>query len=468
MGSKLYGVTHNATTGQAVIRVPKVLKVSIGLLKGPDINVKIAPDGKWHVRLGDGKTKGTVSKFNTKEEAKTFYYASKANVPVRAYPAKLPYFSFSRSVGDDGLYEADFDAIEAHGPVPTSIPIFLVDNDPLDAGMAYWSASELRCKGDGRDAMRNVAFSAGNEEIAKTYADKGEKYFPIIGGCETFGCIFAQRDDKGRKGPCGPKGKLIFQLALQPMVGGTAFLDTTSRHSIGDLHSCLETIKLITGKGVPERGRIIGIPLLLVLKHMSSKTADGKKATYYTTHIEYRGPGAGAEIIHQLMESSAMFNSDFAALPSGPAVPDEIPVLDAEEIVDVRFGTETEQAEIHTAEFTDGEVEPDEEADESHELQDDEPAVVEVKAPPPVAQARAGISKSGQTTKKRSERILTLANTAGKVDSAKIIDLMEKISKVKIQGAKSLTPPEHKAVEGALADLEALSKEELMAALAAQ
>ncbi len=42
----LYGITHQAD-GSLIIREPRILKVGIGLPRGPSINVWIAPDGKW-------------------------------------------------------------------------------------------------------------------------------------------------------------------------------------------------------------------------------------------------------------------------------------------------------------------------------------------------------------------------------------------------------------------------------------
>jgi Recombination directionality factor-like len=454
MGNRLYGVTHDITTGEVMIRVPKVVKVSLGMSKGPDLHVRIAPDGKWIVRVGDGRTKALETKsFDTMEEAKAFYDSKRSTVATRVFPAKLPYFTFTRK-GADENYEVDWQTTAAHGPSPTQLNIFLTSQEPFQFGMEMWGASELRCSGDGMDAQRLVTISKGYEEIAAKYEKAGERYFPIEKGCSAFGCEYAQADDDDKKGPCGAKGTLLFQLGNTPMIGMSCFLSTTGKTSIQQLNSCLATIKGLTGRGDPMRGTVVGIPLQLVIRPLQAKK-NGKTIKFWAVHVEYRGAGAGMEIIEKLMEAGNQFHGQIPAaleLPPG----NEIKMPPA-----VDLGTEAQQAVDHNAEFTVDENDND----GDHILEDDISVSTPAPPKPPLTTVRQEISKSGQAQKKRSERIIALAQKGG-IQSGLIVNHLDGKANGKLLKKESLLPAEHEAVEKALTELEGMGKDQLAALFA--
>lgn len=469
MASKLYGLTHDVETGDVLIRTPKAIKISIGLPKGPDIHVKITPDGRWGVRIGDGKNKGSVSAFATMEEAQAFYNERRSKVPERIYPAKLKYFTFSR-MSADGNYEPDWEAIRLHGPEPISIPIFFTETSPLDTQMELWSATELRCYGDGLDAHRLVTFPEGYETEASKAKAVGEKYYGIARGCVECGCPYAQPPSKeGKKGPCGPKGKLFLQLAYLPILGVTSYLYTTGKNSIKQLFSSIYTMKKIIGHGDPEAGSIVGIPLWLVAKEFRTKTPDGKMGKFVGLHVEFRkGAGGRSTIFDELMEAG-LSNPGIPELSAGSSSTLTLEAVSTTEALR-QLGSEEEQAQAHNAEFVaevDGEELETDEGGDQGELHDDDIAVAQPAAPkPPLSQVRQDISKSGQAQKKRGSRIFELATKNGVSAKDLVVYLGNKIGRALEPGAAQLTPDEDAKIEKALVDLEAMDKAKLATEIA--
>ena len=168
--------------------------------------------------------------------------------------------------------------------------IFL-DNWPLEQSMQTWTATELKCEGNGIDARRRVDWAKSPEE--QKLADKakaaGEKYFDIINGCYSRGCPFAAGD----RPLCKPHSRLNLQLAYNPMLGGTAVFDTTGWRSGGNLFSCLEQIRTITGRGNPDDGVVAGIPLKMVLRPYRT-SHNGQAATQYGVSLQLRAEDAAS------------------------------------------------------------------------------------------------------------------------------------------------------------------------------
>ncbi len=296
----MYGVTHNMD-GTARVQVPKTVKVGIGLPAGPSIYAYINGEKQWVVVVGkEGRA------FPNKQEAQKFYRATKPNAPKREYPQRLPFFIFTR-VSPDGTFEPEWDAIESCGPLPTEVDIVFVSDEPFTASYQMWTATERKCEGDGQDAMRICSMAATDEEkaLAKQAEAKGEKYFPIKGGCWMHGCRFSKPPDERHPAPCRPHGRLLFQLFNAIRLGGTAYYDTTGFRSISQIYSCLETFKTVSGKGRPENGFVAGIPLKLVLRPY--KVAhNGKSATQYGVALEFRASSA-IELKKQLVEHAVQY-----------------------------------------------------------------------------------------------------------------------------------------------------------------
>lgn len=343
----LYGITHE-TNGDLIIREPKILKVGIGLPKGPALNVWIAPDGKWKVRFGYKNDEAKTATLSTRKAAEDLFHDKLASAPVCPFPRKIGYFTFSKpSIDDSGKEQflPDFDAIEAHGPTPTEIDIVLLDDDPFAGAYQMWSSSELRCKGDGINAMRLVTMATGDEKPAAQLAiEAGEKYF-AIGGCWTEGCPYSKettRNGKPQPSACKPGGDLKFQLASNIRVGGTAYLHTTGFRSISSIFSSLHRISALTG------GRLSGIPLKMVLRPFKTNH-NGQSATQYAVALEFRAPDV-ATLRQKLLET--VFEYRAAAGITAPAQHTraiEAPVVDA--VTDVEDDDPPIGAEAMAAEF---------------------------------------------------------------------------------------------------------------------
>jgi hypothetical protein len=350
----MYGLTH-ALDGSLIIREPKILKVGIGLPKGKAISVWIAPDKKWRVTYGYKKDEQKTASVGTRAEAEAMYRQYLPSAPICPYPRKTTFFMFSKPSIEDGReqFVPDFDAIEAHGPMPTEIDIVLLEDSPFAGAYQMWSASELRCKGDGVNAMRLVAMATAAEKEAATEATAaGEKYFPIA-GCWTGGCQYAVEttvNGKVQPSMCKPGGDLKFQLACNIRVGGTAYFHTTGYRSISSIFSSLHRIATLTG------GRLAGIPLKMCLRPFRTNH-NGQAATHYAVALEFRAPDP-ATLSRKLMESVWEFK----------APPPAVRMIEASEAED---STPIISAEAMAAEFY-----PDADDEETE------------AAPPPAAQVK--------------------------------------------------------------------------------
>jgi hypothetical protein len=312
----MFGLTHDLD-GAVILREPKILKVGIGLPRGRALNCWIHNDGRWYFRRGvkgsDGKLKFETpikEGLKTRAEAERYYRDNYASAEICSYPRKLSFFTFTRPViGEDGaeVFEPDFEAIEAHGPMPTEIDIVFLDDNPFSGAYQMWSTSELRCKGDGCNAMRVLSMASTPEEkaLAQEAKERGEKYFPIINGCWTNGCVYSKEsvDSRGRPqpAPCGPGADLKFQLARNIRVGGTAYFHTGGIRSITQTHSSIERIRTLTS------GRLAGIPLKMVLRPYRTKH-NGQAATQYGVSLEFRAEDVES-LRKNLIEQAFKFRS---------------------------------------------------------------------------------------------------------------------------------------------------------------
>ena len=329
----MYGLTHDLD-GAPIVRVPKVVKVQIGQPKGPDVAVYIATDGTWRVLYNNSKSVaegGKLRAYSGKDrvQAEAIYRdlitsATEGSAPKlikgprcenRKFPSKLPYFTFSKQVGD-GTYEPDWDTIEVHGHCPTDIEIVMMNNHSFQAQFQMWSASELLCTGDGINAERNAAkLPGGHQEAAAAALKAHQKMFPIVRGCRSCGCAYALPGEKNGKPtapPCKPHGMLQFQLLSSIRLGGTAQIDTTSFRSVHQLFSCIHSILEFTGNGVPERGWVSSIPLILMLRPF--KTEHGRA---YAVSLEFRAESVTA-LRTKIIEAGSTFRAAIDMVPPAP------------------------------------------------------------------------------------------------------------------------------------------------------
>lgn len=338
---KLYGILQDAQTGESLVRPSRNLKLSIGLPgQAPDIHVRIDPTGEWVIQAG-----AKSPRFKTRAEAEAAYPALLNSCGQRKAPKKLPYFTVTRLTSKGGQ-EADFGAIEALGPVPTEVELALFgrrEEDVCDAGYQLWTKTELRCKGDGRDAERLVTLASPAQKAdADAARAAGQRYFKIPGGCwGVAGCKYW----KAEQG-CKPHMSLWFQLARYPILGGCAGYDTTSFKSIRIVAAQIEQI-------FQQLGALDGLRVILSLHPYKTKSG----AAYYV-----RLNGAAASTVQ---------------LP--PPVPAE--------------QSEQAQAAAFTGEFTGAEDEPGETFEDHHEPEpeDDEPAEPD---PAPTPQAEKTVAQA--------------------------------------------------------------------------
>lgn len=366
----LYGITHDSETGDAIISLPRILKVSIGVPKGPDKHVWIDRAGKWQVEIGTrngNKREKKRHPFETMEEARAFYDRTEAG--ERPYPISLQYFTFTKS-GHSGAQTPDWEAINKHGPLPTSIDIVFIEEGPLDREFQYWNSAELICHGDGKDAERLVSFGPGLQnqyaKIAKQAGEEGKRRFQVKGGCAMGDCPYYQNNNlrTGRKpldvATCKSHGELRFQLLDNPMLGGTAYFVTTGKKSIRNLFNSFKSFYAYTPS-------IAGIPMQLVVGPYKTKTPDKKTVTKYAVHLQFRADSAPA-LIRKMIAAATEFRragvtEGLQALPvgttppalAGPKRPEPTP---AEEQVEARRFTE---------EFIAGAPDPDDETPEEEE-----------------------------------------------------------------------------------------------------
>lgn len=310
----MFGITHELD-GSLIIREPKILKVGIGLPKGPALTVWIAADGKW--KLARGYAKDAIQTFtcDTRAQAEELYWKQLPGAPVCPYPRKAPYFLFTKSaiVNGEERFVPDFDAIEAHGSMPTEIDIIPMDDSPFTGSYQMWSSSDLRCSGDGVTASRVLSMAATPEEkaLATEAAQAGLKHFPILGACWTGDCRFS-KEANGKPSLCKPGGDLKFQLASNLRVGGTAYFHTTGFRSISSIFSSLQRISMLTS------GRLAGVPLKMVLRPFRSNH-NGQAATHHAVSLEFRAPDVKA-LREKLLESVFSFRELAAGEPARPTV----------------------------------------------------------------------------------------------------------------------------------------------------
>jgi len=360
---KLYGITHDPSTGVAQVRVPRAIKISIGKPQGKALHVYLAKNGqgelRWFLETGSGKD-ATFVNFATKEECRKAYFDAKKNAPDRKAPEKLDYFTFMKSSSlADGTLEPDFDAIEKHGVKPRAIDIVFTDDTPFAAFYEMYSKAALLCRGDGINAERSVEWPQSNDEKKAAAEAKaaGKKMFPILDGCWTRGCPFAKPTTNARGyevRQCAPHGTLSLQLVSDIRLGSRAQYSTTGIRTVSQLFSSLVELATFTGGGNPEAGYVRSIPLKMTLQPFKTNH-NGQPGKAYAVSLEFRAESL-AGLKQKLLEFSENFNAQPRQIAAPPARQIAAPLeLECDDI-ELEDATPEEVAEIN-AEFALGEYE---------------------------------------------------------------------------------------------------------------
>lgn len=296
--SMLIGITHN-TDLTPIIRDVKVLKVGIGVPKGRASYIYTFR-GEWIARFGAWEEKNDKktlimksAKFKTREAIEEWYAANKLTFAVSNRPQKIPFFTFTRRTmietngKPEEVFEPDFAAIEAHGDTPREIDIVFMGDNPLFGQYQAWSASELKCSGDGLVAQRVVQLGNDKWPGWKESVEAKQKTFPVS-ECAVSGlCPYAQEGGKDKL-VCKPNATLTFQLANSIRLGATAYFTTTSIRSTQNLFSSLAIIH-----GIADRAgaSIANTPMKLVLAPFRTNH-NGIAATQYGVSLELRAEDA--------------------------------------------------------------------------------------------------------------------------------------------------------------------------------
>ncbi|MBC7340921.1 MAG: hypothetical protein H5U02_00445 [Clostridia bacterium] len=142
-----------------------------------------------------------------------------------------------------------------YGDQPRALDVMFPTNDPEQIFPQYYrrygSGTGLICKGDGESAMEIDRETGEMREIE----------------CVPAECEWAKKQH------CRPVGTLRFLLPKVPGIGVWQ-IDTSSYHSIVNLNSAIEMVRLLTG------GRIAMIPLRLVIRPKEVQVEGKKKVVF--------------------------------------------------------------------------------------------------------------------------------------------------------------------------------------------
>ncbi len=331
---RLYGVTYDQTSKSAIVRTPRVLKVGIGIPKGRAIHV-FMHSGDWIIRFGaweekDGKKKlvmktvyrGNQNGLSNKQaDVEAWYNAHKQDAAVSNRPQKIPHFTFTqRTIIEDGggkpveVFEPDFDAIFAHGNSPRKIPVILTKDAPIWQEDQFWTATELKCHGDGLLAERILSMGSAKDQYWQIAKDAGLKMFPY-GPCRLGGCPHAGVD-------CKKHSTIDLQLAYALRLGATAYFSSTGDVTASRLFSSFEDI---AGPLAKMGYSVVGVPMYLVLGSFRANH-EGKASAQPCVSLELTA--AGSKALNQLLAENAWAPAKIGTGPRQIAAPEE-PMLDA-------------------------------------------------------------------------------------------------------------------------------------------
>lgn len=216
----------------------------------------------------------------------------------KTYPSKLDHFIFLRKSAKLE-WEPDQELIKHYGSECREFWIILLD-DSLEnvfrTEYAWWSTTEKKCWGDGRNATRRTEKNPD-----------GEDWTPCGEGCPDL-----------EKGLCKPSGDLYFVLAEFPRLGAVCRLHTTSYRSIRQIYSALEQIRTVTG------GRLAGIRCKLVVRpekaaYVDPKDKQKKSTTIYALNIELSAQDM-KQLVEKMTEHARLFDQTRKLIGSGRKV----------------------------------------------------------------------------------------------------------------------------------------------------
>jgi len=255
----------------------------------------------------------------------------------RRAPKKLDHFLIStKNASGDWVEDKELtEELRTDDNPLRSLDVVLLSDDieeVFKTELAWWSASEKKCHGDGRSATRSSSIVPDAEKDFP-----GERWIPWQG------CGFKCPDLEGTK--CKPSGQLHFMFPERPVLGSVCAYFTTSYKTIRQIVSSLQTIKDVTG------ARLKGIPLKMVLRpgrtQYKDKQGKAQRSNAFFVNIEFQSEDY-KRLVSSLLEESLFYERSQSLQERklagllGPAGAKKVEVLDL---------TEEEQADIVHPEF---------------------------------------------------------------------------------------------------------------------
>lgn len=221
----------------------------------------------------------------------------------RKAPMKLDFIIFLRKTNDgsglNSTWEIDPVLTKHYGKDPREVEIILLSDDieeVFQSRLAWFTASQLKCWGDGENATRRTAEHPDGEPWAPEQSPCGRE-------CPDY-----------QKGDCKPSGDLRFMLADFPRLGSVARLHTSSHRSIQQIHSALQQLQIVTG------GRLAGIKASLVVRQEKTSYMGDDNKRHSTIipalSLEVQAPGMKS-LIAGMVSTAALFEQTKKLLGSG-------------------------------------------------------------------------------------------------------------------------------------------------------
>lgn len=203
----------------------------------------------------------------------------------KTYPSTLDHFAFLQKSKELG-WETDTELTEHYGNECRAFWVFFMNDDieqVFKTNLAWWSQTERKCWGDGKDAIRRTEKHP-----------EGEPWHPCGSTCPQF--------DK----ECAPSGDLYFRLVDFPRVGATCRIHTSGKRSVQQIYSALMELQTLTG------GRLVGVRAKLVVRpektsYFDEKEKKKKPTVIYALNLEHDRKESMEQLISNMTETSRLF-----------------------------------------------------------------------------------------------------------------------------------------------------------------
>ena len=267
-----------------------------------------------------------------------------------------------------------------------------MSDQPLSGEYAAWSASALKCHGDGLNALRSIEMGNDKWPGWKEAKDANQKYFPVS-ECWVSGLCPYMADGGKDKLVCKPSATLTFQLANSIKLGATAYFTTTSFRSVKQLFSSLAIIRSVAERA---GAHITNIPMKLVLAPF--KTAhNGIVAQQYGVSLELRAQDS--ERLRLLLTESEWKPSGATKMLAAPTEEEDVIEISASEMSNEFYP----EAEFEDAEVAESEQPKAATEKKTSELAEKLKAKREAPPSPPIVEPSPEVKAAQQTNQAPDE-----------------------------------------------------------------